>query len=464
MTEKTATIGDNSGDFIGMAEKDPAKFVDDKDLFDALVAQIKDEMDALPSDMEKAKDRDKVRAFAYQISKIKSAIDAAGKGMGDDARDLIKRINAKRNVIVSTMDDLRDESRDPLTKWEKAEEDRKQYVIDTRTTIQNLGRPEISEKVAGIRVRLEKLVALEILEDNCPNEESAAHLRALAAEGREKLANLITEMEEREAAEAEAERIAEEERAELARLRAAEAERAKEAEKAKEAERIASEAAEAERQRKERLAEQNKAADDLEAELDGIRAELDDKATDRGRLSLLRSTIAATTIRAVQYGERSAALVNKANELQTDLEKEIDARFLAERSEEQRKASESASYELSRVSDMVTGYSSEDLTAYFSKYKSWIISEREYGDKAEDLESMRLKALELIDAEIVRRSNEERERVAKMDAKKLEEAKEEAAAALMQCGRLKVSPAAAKAIIEHIAGENVPHVSFRPVS
>lgn len=234
-----------------------------KDALEAVIAKIEADCRAEHYTIATRDGRDRIKSQAYKISRSKTALDDVGKGLTEEARKLIDSTNALRKIATTRLDALKDEIRAPLTKWEAAEDARKQAIKD-RITAEFGARP-LPASSAELRAIQDKAVAVEL-------DESFDEFVAEAAKAKDAfLRNLAGKIQEA---------AREEEReAELQRLRAAEAARAEEeaARRKSEAEAAAKRAADEALQRK--RDDEARAAIDAEraalaAERDALKAEV----------------------------------------------------------------------------------------------------------------------------------------------------------------------------------------------
>jgi colicin import membrane protein len=193
---------------------------------DPLLAQVRAAIDAFVPDVTTASGRKAIASIANKVAKAKVHLDNEGKKLADVQKEVPKKIDACRKHIRDTLDAWKDEVRAPLTEWEAKEDariDRHKAAIqwlELRTSdIAGLDAGELSSNLASVN-------ALAVGPE-CEEYEAAyaaAKLKAIEA--------LTKQLAIRQQYEAE--------QAELARLRAADAERQKKDHE----ERIAREAAE----------------------------------------------------------------------------------------------------------------------------------------------------------------------------------------------------------------------------
>ncbi|MDE2021151.1 MAG: hypothetical protein KGJ13_12515 [Patescibacteria group bacterium] len=242
-------------------------------LIDPYLKIVRDEIDNFQSDVSTKKGRDAIASFAFKIAKCKTAIDAVGKEQTDIAKDIPRKIDAIRKKARDTLDQWKDEVRQPLTEWEDAEEARKakiqSLITELESTINDHGnRPSlvIADRLDEVRnqpitediyqeflpvARDLHSKAISALKDHhaaaIKREAEAAELEKLRAEKAERDRKDAAERAVKEKAEREA-RIATEAAAAAERKAKAEIEaaalREKQAKEAAEAARIRAEEAE----------------------------------------------------------------------------------------------------------------------------------------------------------------------------------------------------------------------------
>lgn len=185
--------------------------------------------------------QDIIRSVAYSISKSKKPIENLAADLKKDAYALVDKVNLERDRGIKCLDDLQKELRRPLTEYEEKEKAR----------------------IAAHKQRLEVLAALPVFVDEPTSEavrqrinnltdfndiewqeytESAKSVRKTVED---QLADMLVKIKK-----------AEDDSAELARLRKEQAER----EQKERDEKIAADAAEAARKEAERIAAEEKAA------------------------------------------------------------------------------------------------------------------------------------------------------------------------------------------------------------
>lgn len=176
-------------------------------LIDAIEQQVKS---IVPPDVTTKKGRDELGSLALKISKSKTALEKAGKELVADQKAAIKKKDDDRILAVKRLDALRAEVLAPRDAWEKAEETRKathEFDIAAIRHAVELAQDKTAAEVLEMQNNLE---ATSI--DGFEEYQDQAKLAK--AETLNALAKIYTEKLQREA-----------EQAELERLRQAEAER-----------------------------------------------------------------------------------------------------------------------------------------------------------------------------------------------------------------------------------------------
>ena len=227
------------------------------DRIEDMIARIEAEVKSEAPDVTTAKGRKAIASLAYKVAQSKTALDAAGKGLNDEARKKIEAVDAERRKIRERLDALKAEVRKPLDEWEDAEEKR---VEDIKARLARLRDAEPDDDTSASIATLIRHI------EATPIDDSWQEFVTQAAPIKDnRLADLRVRLEAAQKREAEAE--------ELARLRAeaearAEADRQREAAEQAEAQRVAAERAEAERQaqyEREKQEAAQRAAEEAEA-------------------------------------------------------------------------------------------------------------------------------------------------------------------------------------------------------
>lgn len=203
-------------DIVALVEATPVLVLTDKERFNQFYDAMKRECDAHEPDLTTEKGRKAIASLAYKVARTKTAIDDAGKKLNEEARAKIKAVDDSRREIRDQLDALKEEVRRPLTDWEEAEEKRQEQSAEQLAFIRDSARVDLGDKSDDVEGRLKALSALEVDEDL--HGDRAGIVRAALADSIEALEAARDRLKREE-----------EERAELERLRAAEAERQREA-------------------------------------------------------------------------------------------------------------------------------------------------------------------------------------------------------------------------------------------
>lgn len=203
---------------IPLVEANPAMVLLEPVKFDQFFDEVAREVRSHVPDLTTEKGRKAVASLAFKVTKTKTAIDDARKALTEGKRAEIKKVDEAGKVIRDRLDALRDEARAPLTEWEEAEKTRMndcQAILDAIKRDQMVTQDDTAETVAA-RIDLVQSVEITeaqfqelqdvavILRDNAVAAMKAAHGRLVQEEAdRAELARLRAAEEERQAREAE---------------------------------------------------------------------------------------------------------------------------------------------------------------------------------------------------------------------------------------------------------------------
>ncbi|HCQ9097101.1 TPA: hypothetical protein OMI71_000322 [Klebsiella variicola] len=245
---------------------------------DAYLEQIRQAVNEVP-DLTTKKGRDRVASLAAQVSRSKTAIEKPGREYLKRLKEAVRPAEAEIKRFVDACDDLRDETRKPLTEWEAEQERIKAEEAMNALHVEALAMNEDFDRQLAARIESDHEMALlmndafdreqadkaaEAERQRIAHEEEIKRLAAAAA-AREVEQRAQREREEAahreavlkaQAEQAERDRIAAEQKAEADKQAAVEAERRKAQE---EADRIRREA---EQREHARLAEEKRKADE----------------------------------------------------------------------------------------------------------------------------------------------------------------------------------------------------------
>ena len=129
---------------------------DENDILGALAKKVA----AFRPDISTASGRAAIRSLAHEIATSKTALIRIGKGLTEGWRESTKAVNAECNIIESRMDDLKDQVRAPLTRWENAEKERVRGHEEALASITAGADNARNEPSAQIAERIERLTTL----------------------------------------------------------------------------------------------------------------------------------------------------------------------------------------------------------------------------------------------------------------------------------------------------------------
>ena len=345
-TAREAVIGDNSEamDIRAMLREEPKAIYFDTKVLPQLLAQLDAEIAAAPKDVTDNQARDSLRSAAFDIAKLKTRLDSAGKDLTEDYRKKTREVNDVRNEITGALEQRQAAMREPLTQWEEQEKAREEAIRGFRKYLEDSLTLPAGATLEKILARRQRIEATSIV------GEVYQELTELVAREREKALQALDSF----AAQI---RQAEADRAELEKLRQERAERdARDAvERAKaaaeEESRIAREAAERERQEAIKEAEENAR---LVAE---ARAEAQRQATEAELRRKAQAEVDAANARA------AAAEAEREEALRRERAAEVARQAQAEEDERRRKDQEHRATIFEQVAQDMTGVSGITMAA-----------------------------------------------------------------------------------------------------
>jgi colicin import membrane protein len=272
------------------------------------LARVREAIDAFKGDVTTADGRKAIKSMAHRVAKAKTALEAEGKRLADEQKEIPKKIDATRKHIKDTLDAWRDEVRKPVDEYEAAEEARVEAIKANLAELQGTIDDPVTRTAEVFRDRLKEIEADEYTEARFGEYVGAAlELKATAVE---RLTARIADAEKREAEQAELEALRKE-KAERDRLdreadirASAEREATARAEAAAKAEREAAEARErqlvAEREAAERRAVEaaEKAQREIEAKAAAERAEAEKREANKKHRAKINNEALAALIAA----------------------------------------------------------------------------------------------------------------------------------------------------------------------
>jgi len=115
-------------DLIIIDQINPLQLFDGKSL-DPLLEQITKQVKESIPDTTTASGRKDIASLAHKVAKSKTFLDSAGKTLVAEWKNKAKVVDAERKKMRDYLDDLKEETRLPLTKWEEVEQE-KRLVIE----------------------------------------------------------------------------------------------------------------------------------------------------------------------------------------------------------------------------------------------------------------------------------------------------------------------------------------------
>lgn len=314
MTVQQEILPPEGQDMLEFASEKPETVLLSEELTQKTLARVREvsQFEEQP-DMNTAKGRDLVRSAAAKVAKFKSHIDKSRLEITAEKRREIAEINASSKVLIEGLAEIQDEVRAPLTAWETAEKAREELVESTIARIKAAALVTISDTAASVSARGNEIYEIEIdPEVFRKRTDEATEAQAATIKSLHEAMNVLREREEAQA--------------ELAKMKAVEAERlAKEAEELRQRE-AAEAAARAEQEAKEREERLKQEAAD-KARRDA------EQAAEQARLAAEREAQ-----RQIDEANERAAAAERAAQAERD-------RIAAEKAEEQRIAAAQAAEE-----------------------------------------------------------------------------------------------------------------------
>lgn len=309
---------------VAQVNANPGLVLLDKERFNQFYEAIKAETDKLVPDLTTEKGRKEIASMAFKVAKTKTAIDAAGKLLNEEARAKINIVDAARRDIREKLDALKDEVRRPLTEWEAKEEERVTACEALIGRMKAAAIVPLEDTAQSVADRLAEVKAFALDEGQFQTllpaalQQQAATVEALTAAH----ARLVKE---------------EADRAELDRLRAEAAERA-ERERAEAEAKAAAEAAE--RAQQEAQARAARAAEEEKARIEAAAKAAEEAARAQAEAAARAEREASERA----HAEALAAEKRRADEAEAARQAEADriARETAAREADEKAAAEAA--------------------------------------------------------------------------------------------------------------------------
>lgn len=309
---------------VAQVNANPGLVLLDRERFNQFYEAIKQETDKLVPDLTTEKGRKEIASMAFKVAKTKTAIDAAGKLLNEEARAQINKVDAARRDIREKLDALKDEVRKPLTDWEAREEERVAACDALIALMKRDAVVTLEDTSASVAARLAEIKAFALDEGQFQSQLATAQQQQVDA-----IQNLTA---------AHARLVKEEaDRAELDRLRAEAAKRA-ERERVEAEAKAATETAErAKREAEERAA---RAAEEEKARIEAAAKAAEEEARAKAEAAARAEREAADRA----HAEALAAEKRRADEAEAARKAEAEriARETAAREAEEKAAADAA--------------------------------------------------------------------------------------------------------------------------
>lgn len=187
-----------------------ATFTDEKE-FDKLYDAILKKIDEHKPDVSTKKGRDEIASLAYKVARTKTALDKQGKDLTEEWRTNTTKVNVTRNKIKDRLEKLQTTVRQPLDDWEASEDARVKKHQGALEMLLSFISTSMGHPSADLKAMLSTVeqIAADASWEEFEDRASLAKRDAISA-----LTRLIGAAEKQEA-----------DAAELAALRAAQAER-----------------------------------------------------------------------------------------------------------------------------------------------------------------------------------------------------------------------------------------------
>jgi colicin import membrane protein len=176
-----------------------------------LIDLVRKELSSEVPDVSTDAGRKRIASRAFLASKSKTALDKLGKDLADELNEKLKPINTERKLARDEFDKMRDETRQPLTDWEKEQEDVAAAELAKVEAMRLAKQKEDDQEIAILldyKFNSEAAAALAKLEaDRIAYEEQlrVAAVRAAKAEALAETARIAADYAEKESLAAERE-------------------------------------------------------------------------------------------------------------------------------------------------------------------------------------------------------------------------------------------------------------------
>lgn len=128
-----------------------------KDARTAFLEQLDVVLKDVPTTIESKKERDVLKSTAAALASLKNRIDEAGAKRKEEAQLVVNQVNADRSEIWDELETRQKTVRDPLTKFEEAEKERKERLQAKIDAARLAGQVNFGETSTQIQARIDSL-------------------------------------------------------------------------------------------------------------------------------------------------------------------------------------------------------------------------------------------------------------------------------------------------------------------
>ena len=185
-------------------------------LMDVFLKEVERKALETTFDLETKEGRDELASFAYKISRIKTTVDGAGKGLTAEWRKKTEGVNKLRKKVTGALDPLKKKVRKPLTDYEEEEKRKEEKARAEEEAKINERMARLSEYGCILQFQTVAAMTDEEFDDILGKEKADFERRQ--AEKAEAEAKAKAEEEAREAEKAELKKQAEEQAQQKAEL------------------------------------------------------------------------------------------------------------------------------------------------------------------------------------------------------------------------------------------------------
>lgn len=141
----------------------PLAVIQKKDVREAVIAAVTEKVRNHVPDVSTAKGRDAITSLAWMVTRTKTAIDEAGKKLGENARRELDAINSVRTDIRKKLEVLADEAKAPLTAWENMHEAQVEKATQLERAFKAMRIVESGTSLEDVRKRVTALKGKDIV-------------------------------------------------------------------------------------------------------------------------------------------------------------------------------------------------------------------------------------------------------------------------------------------------------------